>query len=618
MQQEINVTKHLIDNIKPFKKYLFIHIFVISFMAIDSSLWPYVSKLLIDKITTIDHDQFFQQIWPLAVALIILTILPGLVWRLADYAWTYLTPLIKKKVMIDSTEKMLVKSQNFYQNNQSGACANRIKELSVNTPNLLNMILYNFIGVLLGLVIALYTTWHTHKFFAITLFFWSIIFIFMALRSAKLTDQMSANIAIQQSKIIGNLVDILTNIQNIKFFTRQKDEAKRVGLLQNRYMAHYKRRGFFLLKFYTLHGFTFSLYFSASIIALIYFYSKGEVTIGDFTLIFTINSWMIHSMWHAASQIQGFLEDFGAVKQALKMLYRPLEVEDKENASELELKTTKGAKIEFDKVSFSYRLLAKTQKEFKNEEDRSFAGIDKKNALLAHKEDLHLTENLVIESGEKIGLVGHSGSGKSTFVNLLMRSYDINSGKITIDGQNICNVTQDSLHKKITIIAQDPMLFHRTIYENISYAKSQSSKEEVQAAAKKAYCHEFIENLPKKYRTLVGDRGVKLSGGQRQRLAIARAFLENAPILIMDESTSQLDSVTERLIQNSLAKLMKNKTVFVVAHRFSTLKNVDRILMFDSGRIIEQGTHEDLLSLGGAYKEMWEEQIETSLNFKSV
>lgn len=610
MSQKISVLNHVFKNAFAFRKYLAIHLFVVTFMALDSSLWPYVSKLLIDKVSVLHHGEFFSQIWRLATIFVILTILPGLVWRLSDYGWTYLTPLIKKKIMVEASEKMLLKSQNFYQNNQAGACANRIKELANNTPVLLNMILYNFIGVFLSLIIAFYTVWHTHKFFAITLILWAIVFIYMALRSAKLTDEMSQNIAVQQSKIIGNIVDVFNNIQNIKFFNGQKREKERVSYLQNRYTIFYKYRGFFLLKFYTLHGLTFSLYFSASIIALIYFYSKNEVTIGDFTLIFTINSWMIHQMWSAASQVQNFLEDFGAVTQALKMLNRPLEIKDSDDAKILNLKKQNGAEIIFNNVKFSYRLLAQPKTEFKPLEFQAFAKIDKKNALLVDKEDLFLERKLVINRGEKIGLVGHSGSGKTTFVNLLMRSYDVNQGEILIDNQNIQNVTQNSLRKQITIIPQDPLLFHRTIYENIAYANQNASEEDVIAASKMAYCHKFIELMPRKYRTLVGDRGIKLSGGQRQRIAIARAFLENAPILIMDEGTSQLDSVTENLIQRSLDNLVKNRTVFIVAHRLSTLKNVDRILVFDQGQIVEEGTHQELLNHeNGIYQKMWQEQI---------
>ena len=205
--------------------------------------------------------------------------------------------------------------------------------------------------------------------------------------------------------------------------------------------------------------------------------------------------------------------------------------------------------------------------------------------------------------------MGYSGGGKSTFVNLILRLYDVMKGSILIDGQDIRAVTQDSLRKHIAMIPQDPSLFHRSLMENIRYGRLDASDEDVIEAAKKAYAHEFISTLPQGYHSLVGERGVKLSGGQRQRIAIARAILKNAPIFILDEATSQLDSVTENLIQESLWELIQNKTTIVIAHRLSTLLHMDRILVFDKGMIIQDGTHHELLSKSGLYKQLWDAQV---------
>jgi ATP-binding cassette subfamily B protein len=604
-----NVLKYIIATIKPFKSLVAIHFFVVFFFAIDVSLWPFLSKLLIDKVAVTSSSQMWQTIWPFALGLIALTISGGLVWRLADYAWSYLDPLMKKKIVLDAGDKMLDKSQNFYQNNLAGACANRIRELANNTPKLLEMIIYNFISVGLILVIAFFTILQTHKFFAITLVIWSALFIYMAIRAAKLTDKMSSDLAVCQAKIMGNFVDVLTNIQNVKFFTNQQKERERFAFLQNRYSVFFKRRGFFLLKFFTIHGLTFSLYFSLSIVALIYFYIENEVTLGDFTLIFTINCFVINSMWNSANQMRTFLEELGAVKQALRMINRPLEIKDDKNAVNLKILGDRGAEVIFDNVRFSYELLARPSSDFKPTEVQPFAKCSPKNSVLTDKGSLAIRGRLVINRGEKIGLVGHSGSGKTTFINLLMRSYDVNFGVIEIDGQNVEKVTQNSLRRAITIIPQDPLLFHRTLFDNIAYARNDATLEEVERAAKLAHCDQFIEKLSCGYQTLVGDRGIKLSGGQRQRIAIARAFLEDAPILIMDESTSQLDSITENLIQEGLQNLMNQKTTFIVAHRLATLQNVDRILVFDEGQIVEAGTHQELLDYGGIYYKMYNKQI---------
>ena len=219
--------------------------------------------------------------------------------------------------------------------------------------------------------------------------------------------------------------------------------------------------------------------------------------------------------------------------------------------------------------------------------------------------------NLTIEPNQKVGLVGYSGAGKSTLINLLMRFFDIEEGKgsIEIDNQDIRNITQESLRQNISYIPQDPILFHRTIRENIAYGKINATEEEIIEASKKANCYEFINNLENKFDTLVGERGIKLSGGQRQRIAIARAILKNSKILILDEATSALDSITEKEIQEALKNLMENKTVIAVAHRLSTLDNMDRIIVLDKGKIVEDGTKQELLkNKDGLFSKMWEMQ----------
>ena len=285
-----------------------------------------------------------------------------------------------------------------------------------------------------------------------------------------------------------------------------------------------------------------------------------------------------HMMWFTMSEVDEFNKAIGRCKQSLMSLMLPLEILDKPNAT---IMNCTHGKITFNNVKFHYK----------------------------GTEPLFQNKSIEIKAGQKVGLVGYSGGGKSTFVNLILRLYDVTDGAILIDGQDIRDVTQDSLRGSIAMIPQDPSLFHRSLMDNIRYGRIDATDEEVISAAIKAHAHEFIEKLSQSYDSLVGERGVKLSGGQRQRIAIARAILKNAPILILDEATSQLDSVTESGIQESLWELMQDKTTIVIAHRLSTLLHMDRILVFDQGVIVEDGTHAELLANNGLYRNLWDAQV---------
>ncbi len=583
MQKPKTAFTFLLNSIKPFKYWVGLHLFVVLYNAIDLSLWPYVSKILIDQLAITPREQIVSQVWPTALLLIILGFLPGFIWRICDYSWMNLTPLMRKKIASESMDYAMQHSNNFFQNNFAGSLANKVRDVTGLTDKLLATIIYAFLGTILSLIIAFFTLLLVHKFFAFGLLAWAALFIFMAVKGAKKVSPMSIATADQQTKIMGNLVDVLGNISNVRLFSRRSFESNRIKALQDDYAKFSKRRDLFLIKFYTLQGLTFSVYFAGCIILLIWLYAQNRVTLGDFMLIFTVNTYIIHGMWQAMNEMRTFLENVGTVNQALSIINQPLQIKDCDNAKDL--KITRG-EIIFENVGFSY---------------------DNSSALFCDK-------NITIKSGQKIGLVGQSGGGKTTFVNLILRLFDVEQGRILIDGQNISSISQNSLRASIGVIPQDPSLFHRTLLQNISYGCENASEPEIIAAAKKAHAHEFIETLPESYNSLVGERGVKLSGGQRQRIAIARAFLKNAPILILDEATSQLDSINENLIQESLVNLMEQKTTIVIAHRLSTLQHMDRILVFDSGKIVEDGSHQELLALNGFYKKLWEAQVGGFLN----
>ncbi|MBC85820.1 MAG: ABC transporter ATP-binding protein, partial [Bdellovibrionaceae bacterium] len=314
-----------------------------------------------------------------------------------------------------------------------------------------------------------------------------------------------------------------------------------------------------------------------TIVYALVLFRDGAISVGSFAMVATLSLVIIDDSRGLSRRFLEFFEYMGNISDGVKILVKPHEIQDMENAKDL---VAKDGALEFKDVCFSY---AEGKSVFEN-------------------------LNVKIKPGEKVGLVGFSGSGKTTFVNLILRLFDIQEGQISIDDQNIQTHTQDSLRSSISMIPQDPVLFHRTLLENIRYGNPSATDEQVKEAARMAHAHDFILETEDGYQSLVGERGVKLSGGQRQRVAISRAILKDAPLLVMDEATSSLDSITEKAIQNTLDTIMKDKTVIVVAHRLSTISHLDRILVFNEGRIIEDGSHETLLKENGHYARLWSMQ----------
>ena len=564
--------------LKPHKKSVIIFIS----LGILAGLWGPLNSLtikhIINTLSSNQQETILSLTYPAIFLVLNFIIFDNFTWRIMGYLSYKTQPIIKNQIISHTFRFVVGSSHHFFQDNFSGRISNQITTLADNIERILHKISENFIRGASMLVISLITMYFINIKFFWTLSLWCIAFTLFSMYMSKKLVNLSDTHTASESIVSGQLVDNITNASNIRIFAKSAYEMLRLDKFLLITKVNLQAKELFTLKLYWAQGMLIAIMLGFMIYFLIDLYAKGLITIGDFALIMGLSMEMSHITWYTMSEVDEFNKAVGKCKQSLSFIIKPHEITDKENALDL---LVNNGKISFENVKFHYKGAA----------------------------PLFQNKSITIEAGQKVGLVGYSGSGKSTFANLILRLYDVNDGAVLIDNQNIREVTQASLRNNIAMIPQDPSLFHRTLMENIAYGSENVTENQVIEAAKNAHAHEFIEKLPEKYDSMVGERGVKLSGGQRQRIAIARAFIKNAPILILDEATSQLDSVTEGLIQDSLAKLIQNKTTIVIAHRLSTLLNMDRILVFDEGKIVEDGTHTDLLIENGLYKTLWNAQV---------
>jgi ATP-binding cassette, subfamily B, bacterial len=516
--------------------------------------------------------------WPAIFLVLNFIALDNFTWRTIGYIEYKYSPYIKNNIIHETFDHVLALSPQFFQESLSGRTANRITALADNIERILMIISSQFIRGTSLICVSLVTMAYINPIFFGILALWFICFCSFSFAMSHKLVALSDVHADSESALSGQIVDSISNANNISIFARRSYEVARLDTALLVTKEKFRSKELFILILHSVQGAMIATMLAAMIYFLIYLYGKNSLTVGDFALITGLTMEVAYITWFTMSQVDEFNQAYGKCKQSLNSLIVPHEITDTQDAKDW---TLNEGKIEFVEVQFNYK----------------------------GSNPLFYKKSVVIEHGQKVGLVGYSGGGKSTFVNLILRMFDVTDGSIRIDGHDIRDLTQDSLRRNIGMIPQDPTLFHRSLMENIRYGRIEASDEEVIIAAKKAHAHDFISKLPQGYDSPVGERGVKLSGGQRQRIAIARAILKNAPILILDEATSQLDSVTENDIQDSLWQLMNDKTTLVVAHRLSTLLNMDRILVFDHGKIVEDGTHLELLALKGLYKKLWDAQV---------
>jgi ATP-binding cassette subfamily B protein len=548
-------------------------------------LMPILFKELIDTLVygadSVGKEELAQDLIQILLTILALDIIASFAWRLAVYAMIRVEATGMKWIAEECFEYMHRHSYRFFSNNFTGGLVKKVGRLTRAFEAVIDIALFEFIPIGLRLiVIPLVLAW-VNPWLGLAVLLWILVFIGINIGlSVYKLKRYDIPRSEADTKITASLADTITNYENVKLFAGHKFEHNRFKTVTNDWHQKTHRAWIFdnWIEFFQaslMVGLNFGVYFMA-----IRFWQQGLLTVGHFVLIQGYLMELFRQLWDFGRIIRRLYSNFADAAEMTLIFNTPHEVTDQSGAADLEIRH---GKVEFKDVSFAYN--------------------DGEKEVLDHF-------SFKVNPSEKVALIGSSGGGKSTIIKLILRLYDVQSGAICIDGQNIAKATQDSLRGQIALVPQNPILFHRTLMDNIRYGRRDASEAEVIAASKLAHCHDFIQTFPKGYETYVGERGVKLSGGERQRIAIARAILSNTKILILDEATSNLDSESEKLIQDALKNLMKNKTTFVVAHRLSTIMSMDRILVLDGGKIVEQGTHKTLLKQEDSlYKKLWNLQV---------
>lgn len=517
-----------------------------------------------------------------------LGLLQTIFWRVAAYSNSILQPKGMREISDDCFEQLHNHSFNYFNNQFVGSLVKRVNRMSRSFEDITDQFFFEFFPIFLKLVTVVIVLATLKPLFGLAIFIWTLLFLLIHVFIAKYKLRKYDIPKVEaDTRATAALADSITNNSTIKLFARLPFEVARFKSITQDWAQKTMRSWIFSQHIEGLQGLFMVLLEGVIFYEAIQLWGSGTLTVGDFVLIQSYLLLLFQQVWDFGRILRRLYESMADAQEMTEILQTPIEVKDKSGAKALEIRR---GQVEFEKVSFSYS----DKNEVSGEEESSVM-----NQL-----------SLKVKAGERVALIGPSGGGKTTFVKLLLRLFDVHKGKILIDGQDISKVTQDSLRSQVALVPQDPILFHRSLKDNIRYGSLEATNEEVIAAAKMARCHEFIDRLPKKYDTFVGERGVKLSGGERQRVAIARAILANTKIMILDEATSSLDSESEKLIKEALQVLMRKKTVFVIAHRLSTVVDMDRILVLEKGQVVEEGSHAELLKKeDGLYKRLWDLQV---------
>ncbi len=553
-----------------------------AFAAFLAGIAQAISYPLIGKIADSAnlYDSEPQILLKLFVIFFVTVIAGNIFYRISGYLASFWILNMEVFATQISFDYLIGHSVGYFADRLSGKLQNKISNITMAVHSMFISLLLEFFNLAIRMtsitIIAFLTNVLIGWMFVI---FFVVAVIYNMIASKKLAHY-SRQRAEKSSQVSGEIVDVIGNMLAVKQNNTQQKESSNIAKSLKKYCDISMRAWRYFDTTILFNNLIAIGMFGAIVLVSLRLLNSGAITIGDVIILFTMFLMIYGSLEFLSMSLNRFMENYGKLKDGLKTVYMPYDIKDDKKVQSVNI--TKGS-IVFDDVKFKY-------------------GTNDKEMVL---KDI----SIHIPSGQKVGLVGESGAGKTTFVKLLLRFMDVESGMIKVGGYNITKIKQNDLRQAITYVPQEALLFHRTLEENILYSKLDANKKELELAAERAYAIDFINMFPKKFKTFVGERGVKLSGGQKQRLMIARAMMRNAPIVVLDEATSALDSMSEKYIQDALENLMEDKTAIVVAHRLSTLKKMDRIIVFDNGEIIEDGTHDELLNKKGKYWELWQHQV---------
>lgn len=574
------IFSHVWPSMRP-HRLLMLSVFVVFGLRVANDIVrPIFMKRLIDLLSSagIDRASVASEALSILLMLIMLLMASLFLSRMTTYLNVSFEVKVVQRLRVMAFSQIESHSQDFFANTFSGSLVSKLKRFTAAFENMFDILIYNFWNITIAVASSIIVLATESLLIAGIFVAWISMYLVVVSLLVKRKIRHDLEEAQADSRIGGRLADVFGNNLAVKTFSARTREIASFETLTH--MAALKSRTAWLFnnRINTVQSVLIFIAQSTVLFVMIDLWIKGTITTGTVVLVQTYMIILFDRMWDLGKSLARFMKSAADMQEMVEIIDAPRSVLDPVVPESLHMPT---GHVMFTNVSFAYS-----------------------NGRVLFKEF-----NLDIKPGERVGLVGHSGAGKSTITKLLLRFTDVTAGAITIDGQDIRNVTQDDLRSAVSYVPQEPVLFHRSLRENIAYGKPDATLEEVIEASRRAHAHEFIERLEQGYETEVGERGVKLSGGERQRVAIARAILKDSPVLVLDEATSALDSHSEALIQEAFDELMRGKTTIVIAHRLSTIQKMDRIIVLEDGYVAEEGTHAELLAKAdGIYKQMWDLQ----------